>query len=55
MVAKQLMQGPLPLGQIWELAGFCDYSVFYRAFKQEYGMSPRDFRSLQDINNKSLH
>lgn len=55
MVAKQYMQQGIPLGQIWELAGFCDYSSFYRTFKQEYGFSPREFRSLQDISNKNLH
>ena len=32
--------------------GFCDYSVFYRAFKKEYGISPREYRKLvsRDIN-----
>lgn len=54
MVAKQLMQEDLPLGQIGEMAGFCDYSSFYRAFRQEYGFSPREFRSLQDISSKTL-
>lgn len=55
MVAKQYMQQGVPLGQIWELAGFCDYSAFYRAFKQECGFSPREFRNLQDITNRNLH
>lgn len=54
MVAKQLMQEGLPLGQIGEMAGFCDYSSFYRAFRQEYGFCPREFRNLQDINNRNL-
>lgn len=27
--------------------GFQDYSVFYRAFRQEYGISPRQYRQLQ--------
>lgn len=52
MEAKQLMQEGLPLGQIWEQAGFCDYSAFYRAFRQEHGISPRDYRSLQEINGR---
>ena len=26
--------------------GFCDYSSFYRAFKKEYGISPREYRKL---------
>ena len=24
--------------------GFCDYSAFYRAFKKEYGISPREYK-----------
>ena len=46
--AKQYMREGVSLGQIAELSGFCDYSAFYRAFKQEYGFSPNQYRSLQE-------
>lgn len=26
--------------------GFCDYSSFFRAFKKEYGISPREYRKM---------
>ncbi len=28
--------------------GFKDYSSFYRAFKKEYGMSPKEFKEMQE-------
>ena len=41
----QIGQG-IPLEQVAERCGFRDYSGFYRACRQEYGISPRKFRSL---------
>ena len=26
--------------------GFCDYSAFYRAFKKEYGISPKEYKKI---------
>ncbi len=46
--AKLLMQSGTALSRIPESVGFCDYSAFYRAFKQEFGISPREFRALQN-------
>ena len=30
--------------------GFCDYSAFYRAFKKEYGISPREYKKIVSQN-----
>lgn len=37
-----------PLESLCTQVGFGDYSTFYRAFKQEYGISPRQFRKMQE-------
>lgn len=34
------------IGEIYLLYGFKDYSSFFRAFKKEFGMSPREYREL---------
>lgn len=49
--AKNLISEGAALEQVAARVGFSDYSAFYRAFKQEYGISPRQYRSLQDGKN----
>lgn len=44
--AKALIARGIALEQVAVQVGFSDYSAFYRAFKQEYGISPRQFRNL---------
>lgn len=34
--------------------GFTDYSTFYRAFKKEFGISPREYRNLIAENQQGL-
>ena len=46
IAAKSRIQGGMPLEQVSREVGFADYSTFYRAFKQEFGISPRRFREL---------
>ena len=48
--AKNLISKGMALEQVAARVGFSDYSAFYRAFKQEYGISPRQYRSIQEGN-----
>ena len=46
IAAKSLIGEKVPMEEISHRVGFVDYSTFYRAFKQEYGISPRQFAQL---------
>ncbi len=39
-----------PISQVYERYGFHDYSSFFRAFKKEYGLSPKEYRDLYTLN-----
>ena len=41
-VRRQIRLGA-PMQQACAECGFSDYSAFYRAFRQAYGISPRDY------------
>ena len=43
LLARQLLLAGEPAGQVCRSCGFSDYTSFYRAFKSEYGIAPRDF------------
>lgn len=47
IAAKELIARGELLEAVGEQTGFSDYSSFYRAFKREYGISPRQYRRLQ--------
>ena len=38
------------ISEIYLMFGFKDYSSFYRAFKKEYGVSPKEFKNMHNIN-----
>lgn len=46
IAAKNGILSGVPLQEIWESCGFPDYSSFYRSFKKEYGISPREFKNF---------
>ena len=48
IAAKNLIIEGTPLESVGRKVGFSDYSSFYRAFKQEFGISPRQFRKKQE-------
>jgi AraC-like DNA-binding protein len=48
--------GGEPISQVYNTYGFDDYSSFYRAFKKEYNMSPKQLIQQAKINTAdALH
>lgn len=43
LMARQRLIAGESAGQVCRSCGFSDYTSFYRAFKSEYGLSPREF------------
>jgi len=46
IAAKTLISEGCGLEEVSNRTGFADYSTFYRAFKKEYGISPRQYRKM---------
>jgi len=43
VMAKQMLSAGRPSSEVYQSCGFGDYSNFYRAFKAEYQISPKDY------------
>ncbi|MDA3847636.1 MAG: AraC family transcriptional regulator, partial [Vallitaleaceae bacterium] len=41
--AKELILTGIPITEVYASCGFGDYSNFFRAFKNEYGITPKQF------------
>lgn len=52
IAAKALIEKGFPMDSVAEQVGFTDYSSFFRAFKQEYGISPRQYKKMQSLNEE---
>lgn len=50
IAAKTKIESGQRLDEIARQTGFSDYSCFYRSFKQEFGISPRQYRMMQETN-----
>jgi len=46
-LCREAMLGDIGISEAYQMFGFGDYSSFFRAFKKEYGISPRDFLDMQ--------
>ena len=46
VMAKQMLSEGKPSSEVYQQCGFGDYSNFYRSFKAEYQISPKDYSLL---------
>lgn len=47
--SKDALLSSMPISKIYEKYGFNDYSSFFRAFKKEYGISPKEYREMYQL------
>lgn len=48
-LCREAILGKAGITEVYQTFGFGDYSSFYRAFKKEYGISPKDYRDMQPV------
>ena len=44
---QEAIRADMNVTDVYHMYGFGDYSSFYRAFKKEYGISPKEYRDIQ--------
>jgi len=53
ILAKELILHGMPITEVYKQCGFGDYSNFFRAFKNEYGVTPKQFFELMQSDRTS--
>ncbi len=48
-VCRDALLGNSDISKTYLLSGFKDYSCFFRAFKKEYGMSPKEYKEIYSV------
>ena len=55
-LCQEAISGGMSITDAYHHYGFGDYSSFYRAFKKEYGISPKDYRDMQiDLGSENAY
>ena len=56
LLCEDAIRAKMNITDVYQTYGFGDYSSFYRAFKKEYGISPKEYRDLQiDLKPDESH
>ena len=53
--SKEGLLSDMPISNVYEKYGFNDYSGYFRAFKKEYGISPKEYRKIQERKKMDYH
>ena len=55
-LCQEAISSGMSITDSYQRFGFGDYSSFYRAFKKEYGISPKDYRDMQiDLGSENAY
>lgn len=54
LLAKELIEKNMPIKEIYQLCGFENYSNFFRSFKNEFNMTPRQYYRMASDSEKII-
>lgn len=53
-MCRDAILGSTSISKAYLLYGFKDYSSFFRAFRKEYGLSPKEYKEIHSLSSKHL-